>query len=154
MFNTNFTCCFTGHRDIDETVVRPGLESHITKAIDQGYTDFICGMALGLDMLAARIVLECRENFPHIALECAVPCETQAERWSESAQEEYMYLLECADKVEILSKTYTPYCMWQRNQYMIKKSSLVIAYYDGREKGGTYYSVKYARSRGVDIWLV
>ena len=41
-------------------------------------THFISGMAIGVDMIAAEIVLELKKDYPQITLECAIPCETQA----------------------------------------------------------------------------
>ena len=40
--------------------------------------------------------------------------------------------------------------MHQRNRYMVDRSSLLIAAYDGTA-GGTRYTVEYARSRGLQI---
>ena len=54
-------CCFTGHRP--EKLRRSGqdirieLESEIRKAIQDGYITFISGMARGVDIWAAEIVL-------------------------------------------------------------------------------------------------
>jgi len=41
-----------------------------------------------------------------------------------------------------------------RNQYMVDKSTSVRAFYDGRQSGGTYNTIQYARSQGkpVLIW--
>lgn len=50
------TCCFSGHRpekmNLTEKEVRNMLEEAINKAIKNGYTKFITGMAMGTDILA------------------------------------------------------------------------------------------------------
>ena len=55
-------CCFTGHRpeklSLSETEVKPLLEKAIDTAIQNGYTTFITGMAPGVDIWAAEIVLK------------------------------------------------------------------------------------------------
>jgi len=51
-------CCFTGHRPEKlkraETVIKKGLEEAILKAIHDGYTTFITGMARGVDIWAGQ----------------------------------------------------------------------------------------------------
>ena len=62
--------CFTGHRpeklDISEKEAKSRLRSAIQKAINDGYATFISGMARGVDMWAAEIVLEEREENENI----------------------------------------------------------------------------------------
>ena len=72
-------CCFTGHRpeklDRPESEIIALLESEIRKAVDDGFVTFISGMARGVDIWAAEIVLRLRdEGFP-IHLICASPFE-------------------------------------------------------------------------------
>ena len=49
---------------------------------------------------------------------------------------------------------YGPGCMQRRNRYMVDHSALLIAVYDGRKTGGTYYTVKYAKSLDKDIRII
>ena len=53
--------CFTGHRPHKlhqpESVVIAALEEKIREAIDDGFVTFISGMAWGVDIWAAEIVL-------------------------------------------------------------------------------------------------
>ena len=41
-------------------------------------------------------------------------------------------------------------CMLRRNRYMVDRSSLLIAAFDGT-LGGTMYTVTYAMKKGVEI---
>ena len=52
-------------------------------------THFISGMAMGVDIFAAEAVLKLKEKYPQIKLECAIPCETQANKWSEGWRNRY-----------------------------------------------------------------
>ena len=62
MTKSKLTCCFTGHRPEKmtqtESEIRPLLEEAIDSAINDGYITFITGMAMGVDIWAAEIVLE------------------------------------------------------------------------------------------------
>lgn len=54
-------CCFTGHRPekltIPERQLEKLLEAEIRRAIHSSHTTFISGMAKGVDIIAAEIVL-------------------------------------------------------------------------------------------------
>ena len=56
-----------------------------------------------------------------------------------------------ADEVMVLSETYYPRCFLERDEFMVSHSSFLIAYYDGRERGGTFYTVKKAREQGLPV---
>ena len=68
-------CCFTGHRpeklSISETEARPLLEKAIDTAIGNGFTTFITGMAQGIDIWAAEIVLQKRNHNAALHLQSA-----------------------------------------------------------------------------------
>ena len=59
-------CCFTGHRpnklNYSESEIKLLLEKTIDSAISNGYVTFIPGMAEGVDIWAAEIVIEKRKN--------------------------------------------------------------------------------------------
>lgn len=79
-------CCFTGHRpqklsfgfnEEDERCVqlKRAIMEQTEKLITQRrVTHFIVGMALGVDIYSAEIVLLLKEKYPQITLECAIPC--------------------------------------------------------------------------------
>ena len=81
-------CAFTGHRPkglgYPESAgrcaaLKEKLRSLIIRMIEEeGVTHFISGMAQGVDMYAAEIVLELKKQYPQITLECAIPYERQA----------------------------------------------------------------------------
>lgn len=69
--------CFTGHRPEkltrSERLIKRDLEKEIKRAINDGFTTFITGMARGTDIWAAEIVLELKEKGKDIKLICASP---------------------------------------------------------------------------------
>lgn len=72
-------CCFTGHRPeklflVDSEIIKE-LEREIKAAIERGYTTFILGMARGVDIWAAEIVLKLRKKNKDLHLICAFPYE-------------------------------------------------------------------------------
>lgn len=155
------TCCFTGHRPAklpwgnDESDARcvafkEALRNTVESAILEGAEHFICGMAEGCDLYFCEVVLSLKERYPHITLEAALPCPTQAERWSAAARARYRKLLERCDYETMVSERYAPGCMQRRNRYMVDHASLLIAAHDGLP-GGTRNTIEYALQRGVPV---
>jgi len=135
----------------DYTTLYTRLEHEIRASIFVGYTIFQSGMAMGADMEAARQVRRLKHEFPHIQLHCFLPCETQADNWTEEWREPYFNLLEEADEVYCLQTHYSNGCMHRRNREMVDKSQKLIAIHDNFTRGGTAYTIQYARDKGLDI---
>jgi len=158
----NKICCYTGHRPKKFTFqyneqhpdcikIKTLIRQETEKAIKDGYDYFISGMALGVDMWAAEAVLELKKKYPHIKLESAVPCLNQERTWPVPFQQRYRNILNQADVVNYVNKeAYQPYLMIQRDKYMVDKSSMLIAVFDG-SKGGTKHTFDYALEKGIYI---
>ena len=155
-------CAFTGHRpqslpfgfnETDERCValKQTLRSEIIKLIEnEGVTHFISGMAIGVDMYAAEIVLGLKASYPGITLESAIPCETQAAKWNEELRDRYFEIASKCDKETLIQKHYTADCMHKRNRYMVDQEDYIIAVWDGRPSG-TGKTVQYAQRQGKPV---
>ena len=134
------TCAFTGHRP-----------QSLPFGFDE--SDFITGMALGVDMYAAEIVLDLKSKYPHITLESAIPCETQAIKWSVASRERYYNIAAKCDKETMLQREYTPDCMDKRNRYMVDHADYILAVWNGCPSG-TGNTVRYAHKKGKSIIVI
>ena len=155
------SCCFTGHRssklpwggneaDARCLELKRKLADALEELYGQGVRHFICGMATGCDMFFAEAVLALRERRPDVTLEAAIPCEEQDLRWSPERTERYDRLLAECDKRTLVSRHYTPDCMMRRNRYMVDRSCVVIAVFNG-SAGGTFNTLRYAIASGLKI---
>ena len=54
----------------------------------------------------------------------------------------------------MVQHTYTPGCMGRRNRYMVDRSSLLLAVYDGTPRGGTMNTLAYAMRQGVQTVIL
>ena len=146
--------CFTGHRpeklNIAEIEVKDRLRKAIQQSIRDGFTTFISGMARGVDMWAAEIVLEERENNDNIKLICASPFEGFEKSWSFNERQRYNYILQNADYIKYVCSHYSRQCFQIRNVWMVDHSARVIAVYNG-ESGGTRNTIKYALNNSIEI---
>lgn len=158
------TCCFTGHRcekmpwkynENDEKCIqmKEEIRKQIINAISKGYKYFITGMALGFDIICAEIVLKLKKVYPEIKLIGALPCLNQEIRWSKSYKKRYKKLLKNLDYIWCKNVEYTTRCFFERNDYMVLNSSMIISYYTGGS-GGTAYTLKKAAKLGLKIVLI
>lgn len=150
----DFRCCFTGHRPEklhnSPEHIKELLKKAIEDAISCGYYVFISGMARGVDLWAAELVIEEKKHNPAIKLMCVSPYSGFEKKWSFRDQLEYNYVLRNADYIKYLNSHYTRYCFHTRNTYMVDNSSRIIAAFNG-EKGGTYNTINYAKSKNLEI---
>ena len=147
------TCCVTGHRDIPSDkldYVERELRRELAEAIADGYTHFLSGFAEGVDLLFAALVVEEKARHTELFLEAALPyagrLKTKDKRFHE--------LLRLCDGIKVKSQTYAPSCYMERNRYMVSQSQRVIAVYDGREKGGTLFTMRYAHTLSRDVRII
>lgn len=150
------TCCFTGHRRIPQGAaagVRLQLRRQLARlAADRGVGTFLAGGAVGFDTLAAQEVLRARgEHFPWLRLVLVLPCMGQEAAWSQRDAAIYRTLLRQADEVVYTAEAYYKGCMFRRNRYLVDHSAYCLCYLHDTERGGTAYTVKYARQQGLEV---
>jgi len=164
MEKREISCCFTGHRphklpwvkrENDERCIalKEELAARLEGIYEYGCRYFYCGMALGCDTYFAEAVLELKDCHGDVQLEAAIPCRTQADKWSRADKERYERILRRCDKITVLQEEYTPDCMQRRNRYMVDNSSVMLACYDGRP-GGTMSTLLYAQRQGVQTIII
>lgn len=150
-------CCFTGHRPEklhdSESVIIVGLEREIRAAIADGFQTFISGMARGVDIWAAEIVLRIRGEGVPIHLIAASPYEGFERSWSSDWQTRYRKIMAAADLVRYISPSYDRSCFQRRNEWMVDRSARYIAVFNG-EAGGTKNTINYAAKKAVSIAYV
>ena len=117
-----------------------------------GYTDFLSGMAEGTDTWAALEVLELRESHPELKLHCILSCRTQVDQWTYPAKLCYRSILDKADSIIYVSRDYSKSCMLERNRFLVDHAGLVLAVYNGEPRGGTAFTVRYAHMMQRGQW--
>ena len=164
MFPRETSCSFTGHRptklpwrgnenDPRCLELKAQIAASLEGIYESGYRHFICGMALGCDTYFAEAVLALRERCPDITLEAAIPCDTQSDKWNKKQKEIYQRILSQCDSITYVSHVYTPDCMQRRNEYMISRSSLLLACYNG-SFSGTMKTLLLAEREGLQTIIL
>ncbi len=148
------TCCFIGHRIINETEgLKERLHQIIEKMILENSVDtFLFGSKSRFNSLCLELVTKIKEKYPHIK---RVYVRAEHETISESYKE---YLLESYDDTyypeQIIGSGRASYV--ERNYEMIDKSRFCIVYYDEAvaptaRKSGTKIALEYALKKGIGI---
>ncbi len=150
-FLKNRTCSFTGHRELGESFSKEKLKKKIREIIKKGYDVFLNGMAIGFDSECMEALFALKDEGEDIKICAVVPCVDQSKTFSAECKKKYDYFLSKADYIVKEDRTYFKNCMLLRNNFIVDNSSLLLAYYDGRKKGGTYYTVNRAKKREIDI---
>lgn len=148
------TCCVTGHRDIpasQEDYIKGELRKEILLAISEGYTHFISGFAEGVDLYFTEIVVEQKAQNSGITLEAAIPYRKRLS----TKDKDFQRLIKLCDAVTVNAEAYTGKGVFMnRNKYMVQQSNRVIAVFDGRESGGTEFTIRYARKNELDLRII
>lgn len=154
------TLCFTGHRpeklpsggadgSKEVKVIKSMLYNEISAAADEGYDTFITGMQRGIDLWAGEIVLELAAS-RRLKLIAALPYRDFGKGFKGVDKWNFGRIIDSAERVVIISETYTPSCMNLRNRYMVDNSSRLIAVV-GNDRSGTGQTIRYAENQGIDI---
>ncbi|WP_087066746.1 SLOG family protein [Intestinibacillus massiliensis] len=154
------TCCFSGYRpekipgcDPAQAAPPAALADSLLRAVCNaaglGYTHFVTGMSRGFDLWAAQAVLALAGT-AGLSLVCAIPFDGQDAGWPPAWRAAYDEALRHAAQVFLLAPAYAPGCYHTRNRFLVESSSRLICYFDG-QPGGTAYTVRYAKRRGLEL---
>ena len=137
---------FAGHREIHKGI---NFKEKILSAIMENIKDrtvyFYCGGYGEFDNMCARIVYELKSENPGFKSVFVTPYISSAriaELQSDFLYDEILY----AD----LERVPPRLAILRRNEYMVDKADLVIAYVDFKQ-GGAYKTLTYAKRKGKQI---
>lgn len=156
------SCCFTGHRphklpfalkspQMDRMLDWLSLE--IERLIQSGCLVFYTGMAMGVDLWCAELVLSFKKRYSGIRLVGVIPFAGQSLRWPKNEQDRYCKVQQELSYSIVLSQEYTPDCMQRRNAFMVDNVSCVLGVFCGT-KGGTANTIAYGRKKGRELILL
>lgn len=149
------TCCVTGHRDIPgEQVgyVRQELRREVERAIEDGYQHFLTDFMEGTDQLFAEVVAEIRQVNDGIRLEAVLPYRGRFEKLHKD--ERTRLLLAACTEVGFANEKYTKNCITVCRREQLRRSSRMIAVFDGREKGGAVTAIRMAHARKIRVCVI
>ena len=122
------TCCFFGHRKIDETEELKNKLSEIIEnlIVNENVDTFLFGSKSQFDDLCHKIVTELKEKYPHIRRVYVRSAFQHIPDWYEDSLLEYYEETYFPEKIENSGRA----SYVERNQEMINKSDFCVVYYD------------------------
>jgi len=162
------TVCFSGHRPNklggykDKNGIQLNLYKHLARVVEiasmNGFTKFISGGAQGVDQIAARAVINRRNNpvYSHIKLILALPYRYYGEVWPEISRKVLKNIMKRANKVVYTSNEddFDYKLLFERNVWMVDNSDVLVAVWNKVRAGGTYHCIKYAKKAGKPVLLI
>jgi uncharacterized phage-like protein YoqJ len=139
----------TGHRDIDKRTVEAAKwwVSQIARKYPKA--TIITGGALGTDMLVATLAIKAGlRSKVYLPFEF----ETHTSRWNAASKAGLRWVMERSEVRVVGSSEYSTKLYFRRNERMVDDADLVIAFWDGREEGGTFGCMKYAEHKGKRVF--
>ena len=119
--------------------IRKRLGTEVIRHINEGVNTFYNGYASGFDMEAALTVNELKKENPHVKLILVLP-------YRQGINIPY-------DECICLAEKYRKGCFHIRNRYLVDNSSYCICYLT-EDKGGTAYTVSYAKKQGLNVYNI
>lgn len=144
------TVSFTGHRTYGGEADAL-LRDTVRKLYARGMRTFLSGMAPGFDLAAAEAVLACRAECAELRLVAVIPFAGQELRFPEAERQRFRRIVAAADEAVTLARGYHRGCYAVRNNCLVDRAALLVAWYDG-SAGGTQYTVRRALMRGREVW--
>ena len=144
------TVAFTGHRSY-RAQADDELRAVVRDLVGQGFTRFLCGMAWGFDLAAGSVVAQLKREYPQIELVAVEPYEGFRSLFRGEDGELYDRVLTAASERVVVGDEEGAVAYMRRNDYLVDNASVVVAWCDGRGRGGTTYTVERARKSRVEV---
>lgn len=115
------------------------------------------GMATGIDLLFGIATIKFNNDSKrNIKLDCYIPGMNQTNSYNETEKKLYDYILQNANKVNILSeKECSPEILKKRSKIMVDNCDEVLAFWnDQKYKSGTYSTINYAWGKDIPVYIV
>ena len=126
------------------------LRATMESFIWQGYRHFYTSATQGIELWAAEIVIELREQYPGIALEMVIPYDAHSSKWPAR----YDAVHRQADIVTIIRHDYQKGAIFARNRYLLDQCHLLVTAFVPDAGSGTEKLAVQAAWRGKQVCRV
>lgn len=132
------------------------MRAEIIKLIRIGVSEFFTGGQTGVDMLAALLIINIREELLTTAnLNLVLPYRNIQNGFSKLQKDNFDWILGSANTVTCLPEKYTHICYREANRYMVDKSGFLIAVEDeGKPGKETQMAIDMAWKKGMNTVII
>lgn len=141
-------------------IIKKAIKNQLTALINEGLEWIILSGQQGVESWTAELVLEMKEEFPHLKYAIITPFLDQEKNWNELKQEKYQSLLFQADyQTSITKKPYeAPWQFIEKNKFFLRNSDGILIVYDEENEGSPKHikklTEKYAEKENYSIFLI
>ena len=156
LMQTGFAVCVSGHRPekLPEGAPLRMMQSLLFRELETAILDgagvFYTGLARGVDLWAADMILHLRRQYPAVRLICVLPFSDRLRTAGSAERFHVRALMQAADRVILLSEHYYRGCYRDRNAYMVQNSRRLIALI-ADVRSGTGQTVRMAERAGLEM---
>lgn len=127
-------------------IIKRAIHNRLTTLIDEGLEWVILSGQQGVETWSAELVIELKEQYPHLKYAIITPFQDQEKNWNEQKQETYQNLLIQADyQTSLTKKPYeAPWQFIEKNKFLIRNSDGILIVYDEENDGSPKYMKKLA----------
>jgi uncharacterized phage-like protein YoqJ len=135
----------TGHREIKDL---DSFDSRLISTMDEAQPQaWVQGMADGADLRSALIAINLK-----VPVISAIPWQTHYKTTEDI--ETYRFVLQHSEECFVVTEEEEyvgPWLFFRRNEWMIDECDKVVAWWDGRQSGGTFGAIKYANKTNKPV---
>ncbi|OAH58025.1 hypothetical protein AWH48_01545 [Domibacillus aminovorans] len=130
-------------------IIKTAIEKQLRTLVEDGLEWVIIGGQPGVELWAAEVVLELKNEFSELKLGVLMPFLEQEKNWKEERKEHYQTIIDQADFVDVVSKK--PYIApWQfkaRDEFSLDHTDALLLVYDEEKEGSPKFLKEAAESR-------
>lgn len=130
------------------------LRDKIDTFYNDGYRQFITGMALGADTWFAIEVLYLMSEHDDVTLDCYLPFRGQENSWSAEDKATYLNILHECNYIKVVDPGYRKDSYIKRDKLVVDNCDAMISIWDKKTPGGTSRTIAYARQKGVPVYNI
>ncbi|WP_227936290.1 DUF1273 domain-containing protein [Alkalihalobacillus deserti] len=129
--------------------IKKAIEQRLRSLVEEGLEWVIISGQLGVELWAAEVVLQLKEEYPKLQLAVLTPFLQQEDRWQEATKLYYQEIVQQADfQDSITRRSYdNPAQLRQKNEFLIAKADGLLLLYDEEKPGSPTYYLEIAKKR-------
>ena len=128
------------------SIIKKALENQLRVLLDEGLEWVILGGQQGIETWTAELILDLKDEYPHVKYAIITPFLEQEKNWNEQKKEKYERLLIQADyHTSVTKKPYeAPWQFIERNKFVVRNTDGMLIVYDEENEGSPKYIKKLA----------
>jgi uncharacterized phage-like protein YoqJ len=141
-------------------IIKKAIEQKLRTFLDEGLESVFISGQLGVEMWAAEVVFELKNEYPDLKLAVITPFLEQEKNWNDHNKEYYQSILSRADVVKSTSEdTYKgPWQFKKRDDSVLNYTDAALFVYDDEKEGSPKFlkekTKKYAEKTDYNIYTI